>query len=101
MGLLDWVREFKKHYKSHTVDYEVTDSGTKVTITIELKDIPEERAREIIAKLDGAIEALSRGKLPLPVPASSVREKIERIKEKVKPKPKPINPLVSGVVANA
>ena len=96
MGLLDWVKEFSKHYKGHSVDYEITESGTKVTITVELKDIPEERAREIIAKLDQAIEALSRGKLPLPKP--SVKAKVERIKEKIKPRPKHNNPLVTGVI---
>lgn len=101
MGLLDWIKEFKKHYRSHTVDYEITSDGTRVTISIELRDIPEERVRNIVEKLDSAIAQLGRGKLPLPVPNPPVKEKIEKIKEKIKPKPRPMNPLVTGVVASA
>ena len=101
VGLLDWVKEFKKHYRSHTVDYEITSDGTRVTISIELRDIPEERVRNIVEKLDNAIVALSKGKLPLPAPSNPIKENVKKIKEKIKPRPKPINQLVTGVVASA
>lgn len=101
LGLLDWIKEFKKHYKEHRVDYSITSDGTRVVIEIELKNIPEERVRNIVEKLDSAIAQLGRGKLPLPVPNPPVKEKIEKIKEKIKPKPRPMNPLVTGVISGA
>ena len=101
VGLLDWVKEFKKHYKEHRVDYSITSDGTRVVIEIELKDIPEERVRNIVEKLDSAIAQLGRGKLPLPAPSTPIKENVKKIKEKIKPRHKTMNPLVTGVVASA
>lgn len=97
MGLFDWIKDFKKHYKDHSVDFSVTDYGTRITIAIDLKDIPEDKARIIVEKLDNAIAQLSKGKLPLSPPP--VKDKVKQIKMRIKGGHKSNNnPLITGVV---
>jgi len=97
MGLLDWIKDFKKHYKAHNVDYTITDYGMKVDITIELRDIPEEKARTIIEKLDEAIATLSKGKLPLGI--ATPKKVVADIKNRIAKKQKVRNSaLITGIV---
>lgn len=98
--IVGWVKEFARHYGGHSVSYEIVEDGTVVTITVRLKDIPEERVRTIVARLDESLRILSKGKLPLPKP-TPIKEKISEIKEKVRPRKKKINPLVTGVATLA
>ena len=97
MGLFDYVRDFAKHYRSHNVRYDISEDGTRVEITIELRDIPEEKVRKVVAWLDNAIATMSKGKLPIPRP--KVKERVKEIKDKVvRRKKTKNNPLLTGVI---